>query len=376
MTIADYCWLEGDLLVQYLLPLVLALLLGYLLTPAVRALAFKVGAMDHPNPRKIHQGLMPRMGGLAVYLAFVVAVLLFRELTLQVWGLLVGATLIILLGIWDDTRDISPRVKLAGQVVAALAIVPFGIQVHYITNPFTGQLLMLGLFSIPLTIFWVVAVTNAVNLIDGLDGLAGGVSCIAALTMATVAWTQWHLLGVGGMPEVVLLALTLVAATLGFLRYNFHPAQIFLGDTGSMFLGFTLSVMAIMSVTKSATAISVLIPLVILGVPLMDTLFAMVRRYNKHKPIFQPDREHLHHQLMAMGLSHRQTVLAIYGISLFLGLTAVLLNLLSSDQALILLLILAVVVIFLANRLGVLGSAPPAKYAISEDYKKQRPSKM
>lgn len=361
---------------QYLLPLALALVLGWLLTPAVRLLAFKVGAMDHPDPRKVHRGLMPRMGGLAVYLAFVITVLLFRDLTAQVWGLLAGATLIILLGVADDIKGLSPRVKLAGQVLAALVIVPFGIQVHYVTNPFTGQLLHLGLLSIPLTVFWVVAVTNAVNLIDGLDGLASGVACIAALTMATVAWTQWHLLGVAGLPEMILLALTLVAATLGFLRYNFHPAKIFLGDTGSMFLGFTLAVMAITSVTKGAAAISVLIPLVILGVPIMDTLFAMVRRYNKHQPIFQPDREHLHHQLMAMGLSHRQTVLVIYGISMFLGLTAVLLNLLSSNQGMVLLLFLAVLVIYLANRLGVLGGASRArsKATATAEYQKQRPS--
>lgn len=360
---------------QFILAPLLALVLGLLLTPRVRALAIRVGALDQPDPRKVHNGAMPRMGGLAVYLAFVTAVLLLRDLTPQVLGLITGATVVVLVGIADDIRGLSPRVKLAGQILAALAIVPFGIEVHYITNPLNGEILYLGLFSIPLTVFWVVAVTNAVNLIDGLDGLAGGVSSIAALTMAAVAWTQLSRFGTSDMPEMIILALTLVAAVAGFLRYNFYPARIFLGDTGSMFLGFTLSVMAIMSLTKSATAVSVIIPLVILGVPLLDTFFAILRRCHQHRPIFQPDKNHLHHQLMAMGLNHRQTVLAIYALSAFLGLNAVVLNLISSDQALVLLVILAGAVIYLADRVGVLGYTRRRGYQVPEEYK-QRSSKM
>ncbi|AGL03594.1 MraY family glycosyltransferase [Desulfoscipio gibsoniae] len=365
---------------KYILPLVLALALGYLITPGVRVLAIKAGALDHPNPRKVHSGVMPRMGGLAVYLAFVPAVLLIRYLlpnaSLPVWGLLTGATIILLVGMLDDMRGLTPRVKLLGQIVAALAVIPFGIQIHYITNPLTGQLLFLGLLSIPLTVFWVVAVTNAINLIDGLDGLAGGVSCIAALTMAAVAWTQWHLFSLSGMPEMIMLALVLVAAVTGFLKHNFHPATIFLGDSGSLFLGFTLAVMSIMSLTKSATAVSVIIPLVILGVPLLDTFFAVIRRYNKHKPIFQPDREHLHHQLMAMGLSHRQTVLVIYAISAFLGLTAVVLNLVSNDHALAMLVVLAILLIYSADRVGVLGISHRMRRGITDKYRQRRSSKM
>lgn len=357
---------------QYILPLLLALLAGYLLTPAVRVLAFKVGAMDHPDPRKVHSGVMPRMGGLAVYLAFVAAVLLFRDLTPQVWGLLAGATAILLVGILDDIKGISARVKLVGQILAAAVIVPFGIQVHYITNPLNGELIFLGLLSIPVTIFWVVAVTNAVNLIDGLDGLAGGVAAIAALTMAAVTWTQW---GTGGM-ENIMLALTLVAALLGFLKHNFYPAKIFLGDTGSLFLGYTLAVIAITGMTKSAAAVSMIIPLVILGVPLLDTFFAVVRRYNERKPIFEPDKEHLHHCLMAMGLTHRQTVLAMYALSGFMGATAVVLNLLTSDQALALLVILSVIVIYLANRVGVLGRSPSSAYSMSAEENNRHSSKM
>ncbi len=356
----------------YILPLLLALIVGYLLTPAVRVLALKVGAMDLPDPRKVHRGIMPRMGGLAVYLAFVAAVLMFRELTLQVWGLLAGATVILLVGILDDIKGLSARVKLAGQILAAAVIVPFGIQVHYITNPLNGELIFLGVLSIPVTIFWVVAVTNAVNLIDGLDGLAGGVSAIAAMTMAAVTLTQW---GSAGM-ENIMLELTLVAALIGFLKHNFFPAKIFMGDTGSLFLGFTLAVMAITGLTKSVAAVSVIIPLVILGVPLLDTFFAVVRRYHEHKPIFEPDKEHLHHCLMAMGLSHRQTVLAIYVLSAFLGLTAVVLNMVTSHQALALLVLLAVVVIYLANRVGVLGRTQQSGYSLTTEENTKQSTKM
>ncbi|MCL2336718.1 MAG: undecaprenyl/decaprenyl-phosphate alpha-N-acetylglucosaminyl 1-phosphate transferase [Firmicutes bacterium] len=360
----------------YLAAPVLALVLGFLLTPPVRKLAVKVGALDYPDQRKVHSGTMPRMGGLAVYAAFVVAVLVFRQLTPQVLSLLAGATAILFVGMADDIYGLPAVVKLVGQILAALVVVKFGIQVYYVTNPLNGQIILLGWLAIPLTVFWIVAVTNAVNLIDGLDGLAGGVSCIAALTIAAVTWTQFGA-GHGGMTEMIMLALTLVAAVAGFLRFNFHPAKIFLGDTGSMFLGFTLAVLAIMSLTKSAAAVSVIIPLVILGVPLLDTFFAIFRRCYQRRPIFQPDKHHLHHQLMAMGLNHRQTVLVIYGLSAFLGLNAVVINLITSDQALVLLVILAVAVIYLANRVGVLGRTGRARMRsdLPKEYK-QRSSKM
>ncbi|SHJ28261.1 glycosyltransferase family 4 protein [Desulfofundulus thermosubterraneus] len=327
-------------------------------TPWVRRQAFRWGAVDRPNARKVHRGIMPRLGGLAVYAGFVTAVLVTMQPTPSLYGLLLGMTLTLLLGALDDIRGLSPRVKLAGQVAAALVLLPLGVQVYFVTNPFNGHIIDLGWLSIPVTVFWVVAVTNAVNLVDGLDGLAGGVSCIAALTMAVVGWTQWQVFGAAGQREIIMLALLLAAALLGFLRYNFHPAKIFLGDSGSMLLGYTLAVMAIMGLTKSVTAVSVLVPLVILGIPLLDTFFAVLRRYHRHRPIFQPDKEHLHHQLLALGLSHRQAVLVIYGISALLGASAVILNLVATDQALALLVILAVVIIAAANKVGVIGRAP------------------
>lgn len=341
---------------------ILACLLALVVTPWVKRLAIKINALDKPNARKVHKGLMPRLGGLAVYFSFAAAVLLTRPLTIQLAGLLFGGLLIVLLGMVDDTKGLSPKAKLAGQILAALAVVPFGIQVEFITNPISGGVITLGILAVPVTVFWIISVTNAVNLIDGLDGLASGTSMIAALTIAAVSWKQGVIHdGAFNNAEVALLALVLAGAILGFLRYNFHPAKIFLGDTGSMFLGYCLSVLAIMGLTKSAAAISVFIPILILGIPLLDTFFAIVRRCYNGKPIFEPDKSHLHHRLMALGLSHRQTVLVIYAVSALLGGSAYLLNIITTDRAIMLLVGLSIIIIFAANKIGVTGRVPAAR---------------
>ncbi|CCO07613.1 glycosyltransferase family 4 protein [Desulforamulus hydrothermalis] len=352
----------------------LALVIALGVTPLVRRVAFRIGAVDRPDHRKVHSKIMPRLGGLAVFIAFAATVLLFGQLDNRIIGLLTGGCLIIWLGILDDTRGLPAKVKLAGQIAAAAAVVPFGIQVEFITNPFNGHLVQLGVWGVPVTVFWIISVTNAINLIDGLDGLAGGTSFIAALTLAAVTWRQAGLLGGAGL-EVVGLALILAASILGFLRHNFYPARIFLGDTGSMFLGYALSVLAVMGVAKAATAISVIIPMVILGIPLLDVFFAILRRYQSHRPIFQPDKEHLHHRMMALGLSHKQTVLAIYAINLVLGISAVILTMLTTSQAVLLLFMLAVAVIVAANKIGVIGKAGRASVAASRTLQ-QRSSKM
>ncbi|MEG6523093.1 MraY family glycosyltransferase [Desulfotomaculum sp. 1211_IL3151] len=352
----------------------LALGIALLITPGVRKAAFKIGAIDKPDPRKVHAKIMPRMGGLAVFIAFALTVLLTQQLNDRLIGLLVGGFLIVLLGILDDTRGLPAKVKLLGQIAAAAAVIPFGIQVEFITNPLNGQMIHLGLWGIPVTIFWIISVTNAVNLIDGLDGLAGGTSFIAALTLAAVTavtWQQANLSGGIGM-QVVALALILAASILGFLRYNFYPAKIFLGDTGSMFLGYALSTLAVMGVAKAATAISVIVPMVIMGLPLLDVLFAILRRYKSHRPIFEPDKEHLHHRMMALGLSHKQTVLAIYAVNLLLGISAFLLTVMTTSQAVLLLLILTVVIIVAANKIGVIGKTP---VTVAQNLQ-QRSSKM
>ena len=360
---------------------VTAILLGFglafLATPFVRKLAVKWGAVDRPDSRKVHKKMMPRLGGLAIYLSFVIVVLLTQELTPLIEGLLYGGSLIVLLGIADDIIGISPRLKLGGQVVAALTVVAFGLEVRSLTNPFAASdMVALGILAVPLTVLWLIAVTNAVNLIDGLDGLAGGITTIALLTIAATVWIEISRTGsaIPGQQEAIVLALILAAAVLGFLPFNFNPARIFLGDTGSMFLGFNLAVLSVMGLAKGPTFISVIIPVVILGIPILDTVFAIIRRFLGNRPIMQPDKEHLHHRLMEMGFSHRQTVLCIYAISLVLGLSAIIMTLISPKQAMLLLVVLSTIVIIAANKIGVANTGNGAAYT-QETEKPQRSSR-
>ncbi|MGQ9497464.1 MAG: MraY family glycosyltransferase [Desulfotomaculales bacterium] len=328
--------------------LTLALAVGYLLTPVVGRLAGKLGALDVPDARKLHTRPVPRLGGLAVYLAFLAGLLAFGPAGREIWGLVVGASLIVVLGTLDDIYDLPAKVKLAGQIAAAAAVIPFGLQVEFVTNPLNGGLIHLGWWGIPVTVFWLVAVTNALNLIDGLDGLATGTAVIAAATLAAVAWTEGH-------TAAVALALIVGAAALGFLRHNFYPAKIFLGDSGSMLLGFVLAATAVIGLTKSTTALSLIIPILILGIPLFDTTLAVVRRCYRRRPIFNPDRGHLHHRLLDAGLTHRRAVLVVYGVDAVLGVSAILLTVLSTDQGVVLLVLLAVTLLTAANKAGVLG---------------------
>lgn len=340
---------------QYIGAMLLALVLSLVITPLVKKLAIRWGVMDKPNQRKVHQQLMPRMGGLAIFISFALVVLITQPITETILGLLVGATWIVLVGIVDDFKGLSARVKLVGQIIGALILIGFGYKVNFITNPFSEGMLILGKLAIPITVLWIIGVTNAVNLIDGLDGLAAGTSGIAALTMALVVLSQYAFNPALAADSLVVipLALILLGSLLGFLKYNFHPAQIFMGDSGSMFLGFTLSALAITGLTKGAAVISVFIPIVILGIPILDTFFAILRRYLNKQPIFQPDKHHLHHCLLEKGLSHRQTVLTIYGINLVLGASAVIMTWMDNDHAMVLLGIIAFLVIMGANRLGI-----------------------
>jgi len=332
---------------------IMAFLISLAITPIIRRLAFRFGAVDCPGDRKVHSCLMPRMGGLAVYLAFTAAFLFSADSVSQpMTGLLIGGTLIMLLGLVDDIRDVSPRVKLMGQIAAAFVLVAFGIQVDFITNPFGGviPLTFFGIhWGIPLTVLWIVGITNAVNLVDGLDGLAGGLASIAAVTLAVVGWTNNEI-------SVVAPAVILGAATLGFLKYNFHPAKIFMGDSGSQFLGFMLAGLSVVGLTKGAAVVSVFVPVLILGIPIFDTLFAIIRRYINNQPIFRADKEHLHHRLLDIGLTHRQTVVIIYGISCMLGASAVFLTYLTSEQAFVAFLGISLLVLVGANRIGVLSA--------------------
>jgi len=340
-----------------LLGVLAAFVVALLVTPLMKKIGLKLGAVDKPNERKVHSRVITRIGGFAIYAGFVVPTLFTQLPDRQVLGLVVAGTLIVMVGLFDDLRGMSAKVKLLGQIGAALVLVWFGVEVDYITNPLNGGIISLGKLSLPITIFWLIGVTNAVNLIDGLDGLAAGITAIAALTLAVVAWTQEQY-------SVVAMALFLTASTLGFLRYNFNPAQLFMGDCGSLFLGFNLGALSVMGLSKGATVISLFIPIIILGIPIMDTFFAITRRFSNKKPIFEPDKGHLHHRLLAMGLTHQQSVLVMYAITFLLGSSAVFLTMLTTAQSVLILIVIILIILLGANRIGIITGqeVPPLRH--------------
>ena len=337
---------ERQFVKTYLLALSISLVLSWVLTPFVKKLAFQVGAVDRPNARKVHHKIMPRMGGLAIVIGFMTASLLCMDLTRDVAGILLGGVVIATVGILDDMLQLPAKVKLLGQIVAALIPVFFGVRIEWLNNPWGGYF-YLDMLTIPFTVFWIVSLTNVVNLIDGLDGLAAGVSAIASVTVIMVALQQ-------GLYPVAVLTAALAGGIIGFIRYNFNPATIFMGDTGSLFLGYMLACISIFGAVKSATTIALLVPAIALGLPIMDTAFAIVRRYKNGRPIFSPDKGHIHHRLLAMGFSQRQAVIFMYLISAGLCLAAVLLTEVEGVYAIALLVVLLAVIFIGAKKIGIL----------------------
>ena len=331
---------------SYLVALGLSLLISWALTPAVKRLAFRLGAVDRPNARKVHHRIMPRMGGLAIVIAFMTAALTTMELTTDVIGILLGGCVIAAVGIADDMFQLAARVKLAGQIAAALVPVLFGVRIEWLNNPWGGYF-YLDYLAVPFTVFWIVSFTNVVNLIDGLDGLAAGVSAIASVTVIMVALQQ-------GLYPVAVLTACLAGGIIGFIRYNFNPATIFMGDTGSLFLGYMLAAISIFGAVKSAATIALLVPAIALGLPIMDTAFAIIRRYKNNRPIFQPDKGQIHHRLLAMGFSQRQAVIFMYLISAGLCLTAILLTEVEGIYAIVLLALLVAFIFVGAKKIGIL----------------------
>ena len=338
---------------NYLWAFLIAAVAAVVLTPFVIRLAFRTGALDAPDARKVHKKPIPRIGGLAIYGAFMISMLLLletseipEEMAQGGIGLFVGGALIVALGLWDDYVSLPPKVKLFGQIVCAWAAVAFGVRIDFITS-FSGEIMYLyDYVTIPLTIFWMVGVTNTVNLIDGLDGLAAGVAAIASLTICLVALRMDILV-------VAVLTAALGGAAFGFLFYNFNPAKIFMGDTGSMFLGFMLSGISIVGVMKSAAMVALVVPVLALGLPIMDTTFAIVRRWMAGAPIMKPDKGHLHHRLLNLGFSQRQAVLLMYVISAVLGSAAIVLTAVSPRAAILILIMMVVAVLYGAKRLGI-----------------------
>jgi UDP-GlcNAc:undecaprenyl-phosphate GlcNAc-1-phosphate transferase len=314
--------------------LILSTACAAILTPLIRRWALRLNLLDHAlTARKIHGRPIPRLGGIAIVIAFyapLVGLLIFRSdvgaMFLaerdHVLGLFIGGPLIALLGIYDDLHGAGARKKFAVQFLVAGAMYAFGFRVVALANPF-GSPLALGWLALPFTLLWFVGVINAMNLIDGLDGLAGGVALVAVATTFAISVERGH-------PLMILFCAALAGAIVGFLFYNFNPASIFMGDTGSMFLGFVLAASALRTHQKSATAVAVLIPAIALGLPILDTLLAMSRRAVRGQPIFQADREHIHHRLLATGLTHRQTVLVLYGTCVVFGAVSLILTFVNS----------------------------------------------
>lgn len=337
---------------SYVVAFTMALVITYCLTPYVINLAIKVGALDAPDARKVHKSPIPRMGGLAIYAGFIIAVLASIQLNQEIVGLIIGGTVILIVGIIDDMVQLPAKVKLLGQIAAAAVLIMFDIRIDWLTNPF-GDVVYIDYLSIPITLLWVVGLTNTVNLIDGLDGLAAGVSTIAAVTILLVAVQQNFWI-------VAVLTAALAGSALGFLQHNFNPAKIFMGDTGSMFLGYMLAAISVLGAVKSAATIALIVPIVALGLPIMDTAFAIIRRYSSGQPIFKPDKGHLHHRLLEMGLSQKQAVLLMYVISGCLGLSAIVLTEVNQGLAAVIVLVLLALAFFGARKIGVLkqtGSA-------------------
>ena len=325
-----------DEAMPFLMVAAAAFLTTYLCVPLAKRLAYRVGAIDYPSKRRINTTPIPRLGGLAVFAGLCIALIVeIAGVKLLDWPpilishpsmninyplLSIAFLIIVATGAIDDVRSLSPKKKLLGQILAACVAAASGLLIGRIVNPFVpGSEIELGVIAYPITVIYLVAYTNIINLIDGLDGLAAGISGIASLSMFSFAILSQRL-------DAAALSIALFGACLAFLRYNFHPASIFLGDSGSLLLGFGLGTISLLNVSRTAALTSLIIPLIVAGVPILDTLSAIVRRKRAHVSIGQADKGHIHHRLIQEGYDQRQAVLLIYAWCLLLSLGAVFIN--------------------------------------------------
>ena len=334
--------LDNRLIAYVALALLAALVISFLMTPVVKTFAYKVGAVDVPkDARRMHKIPIPRLGGLAIFIGFMVSVLILGNVrgNGQMQSILLGAVIIVVLGVVDDIMALPAMLKFVVQIIAALIPALNGVVIQAFSNPniFSDSLYwVLGPLSVPFTVLWIVAITNAVNLIDGLDGLANGVSAISATTMLVIAL-------LASEAEVAIVMAALVGACVGFMPYNLNPAKMFMGDTGATFLGYILATMSIQGLFKFYAIISFAVPFLMLGLPIFDTCFAILRRVSHGQSPMSPDRGHIHHRLIDMGLSQKQAVATLYVISAILGLSAVVLTTGGEQKAMLLFAALCIV---------------------------------
>ncbi|HPN32049.1 MAG TPA: MraY family glycosyltransferase [bacterium] len=307
---------------------VIAFIISFALTPLARFFSLKFGFVDKPDYiRKLHDKPRPLMGGLAIYAAFI-STIIFCYYSIEPFyklmpyknytGLLLGSLLMLMIGIFDDMYSLTPFLKLFLQIVPAIILFYYDYKIDLLTNPITGETINLAEpVSFVLTIIWVISLTNAINLIDGMDGLAIGITIIGSATLFIIALNR-------GTEDIVsaILTVSILGAAAGFIKYNFPPASIFMGDAGSLVIGFIMSVIGITGINKSTTAIALMVPIAAVGLPVYDTLFAILRRTRRGNKIFSADSEHIHHRLLKVGLSHRQTLLLLYGLSVYFGVIA------------------------------------------------------
>ncbi|MET3634552.1 glycosyltransferase family 4 protein [Streptococcus porcorum] len=346
---------------DYILVLIAAFMMSLILTPIVRFLSFRVGAVDNPNARRINKVPMPSAGGLSIFFSFLVATLILMPLVLKNWEqsyfhyilpVVLGGVIIVITGFIDDIYELKPRVKMIGIVLAAVLVWYFTeFRFDSFKIPFGGPLIQFSpILTFIVTVIWIVGITNAVNFLDGLDGLVSGVAIISLTTMGLIS--NFFL-----FKSDIYLTLTifvLIMSIAGFFPYNYNPAIIYLGDTGALFIGFMIGVLSLQGL-KNATAVAVLSPVLVLGVPIVDTAVAILRRKLSGKKISEADRMHLHHRLLAMGFTHRGAVLVVYGIAMLFSLTSLLLNVSSRIGGILLLLGMGIIVELFVENLEILG---------------------
>ncbi|AVQ34318.1 undecaprenyl/decaprenyl-phosphate alpha-N-acetylglucosaminyl 1-phosphate transferase [Staphylococcus muscae] len=321
---------------MYTLTLIaVSMIVSLIVTPVVIAVSKELDIVDKPNFRKVHTKPISMMGGAVILISFFIGIWLGHPIERETKPLLLGAIIIYLVGLIDDLYDIKPILKLLGQTLAASIVVMYGVTIDFISLPI-GPTIHFGWLSIPITIIWFLAIINAINLIDGLDGLAAGISTIAYVTIAFIAILQGNIF-------IIMICSVQIGALLGFLVFNFHPAKIFLGDNGALLLGFIIGFVSLLGF-KNITFISLFFPVVILAVPFIDTLFAMIRRVKKGQHIMQADKSHLHHKLLELGYTHRQTVILIYAIAVMFSVVSVILYL-SQPWGVFLMIILIIITI-------------------------------
>lgn len=324
------------------------LVFGLIVTPFIIKISFKLNAVDMPGHRKVHKVPIPTLGGLAIFFSFLAGLLIIQPQSSYHLAIVIGALLMIILGFMDDLYHLTAKAKFLFQVTIACLVVFWGdLQVSFINLPFGGQL-EFGWLSIIVTIFWIVGITNAINLIDGLDGLSAGISAIVLLTIGSMAII---------MDNVYVLSMSIILfwSILGFLPYNFHPAKTFMGDTGSLFLGYMIAVLSLLGF-KNVTFISFVIPILILAVPIFDTVVAIIRRLVQKRPIASPDSSHLHHKLLQLGMTHRQAVLFMYLLSSLFSFAAILFSMSTVWGAILIVTISLLVIQLLIETLELIDS--------------------